>query len=75
MLSTPHTQRRQPPKKQRTTPERSLELQEILQGLRLVLEMEPDHIDGAIDLLDEAIDIDQRRSTYESLRKSKGLSE
>ena len=41
---------------------RSSELDEVLQSLRLVLEMEPDHIDGAIDLLDTAIDIDQQRT-------------
>ncbi len=41
---------------------RPIELHEILQSLRLVLEMEPDHLDGAIDLLDEAIDIDHRKT-------------
>lgn len=35
-------------------------LQEVLQSLRLVLEMEPDHLDGAIDLLDQAIHHDRR---------------
>lgn len=73
MISTPHTHRRQQPRK-RSNPQRTLELQEILQGLRLVLEMEPDHIDGAIDLLDEAIDSDQRRTKSYSLRRSQSLS-
>lgn len=41
---------------------RPVELQEVLQSLRLVLEMEPDHLDGAIDLLDEAIHQDQRKN-------------
>lgn len=73
MISTPQSQQRLHTKKSRN-PQRTLDLQEILQGLRLVLEMEPDHIDGAIDLLDQAIDIDHRRTTYYSLRKSQGLS-
>ena len=47
---------------------RPLELQEILQSLRLVLEMEPDHLEGAIDLLDQAIDIDQGQSRLYSGR-------
>jgi hypothetical protein len=59
MMSLPRNpQAAQNPRRSR----RPLELQEILQSLRLVLEMEPDHLDGAIDLLDEAIDIDQRKS-------------
>ncbi len=40
----------------------NVNLQEILQSLRLVLEMEPDHLDGAIDLLEEAIALDRRKS-------------
>ncbi len=39
-----------------------MDLQEILQSLRLVLAMEPDHLDHAIDLLDEAIQIDQQKT-------------
>lgn len=55
MISSPNQ-----PRRQRIRPQsRSVELDEVLQSLRLVLEMEPDHIDGAIDLLDAAIDIDQ----------------
>jgi hypothetical protein len=38
-----------------------VELEEVLQSLRLVLEMEPDHLDHAIDLIDEAIHHDQRK--------------
>jgi hypothetical protein len=37
-------------------------LQEVLHSLRLVLEMEPDHLDGAIDLLDEAIHLDRQKT-------------
>ncbi len=50
----------QRPNKSKHEPRRPLGLQEVLQSLRLVLEMEPDHLDGAIDLLDEAINRDQR---------------
>lgn len=39
---------------------RRVGLEEVLQSLRLVLEMEPDHLDGAIDLLDAAIHNDRR---------------
>ena len=48
--------------KQRAKPKAAtLDLQAVLHSLRLVLEMEPDHLDHAIDLLDEAIHRDQRR--------------
>ncbi len=52
----------------RPTPRRTLNpqsrgnLQEILESLDLVLEMGPDHLDGAIDLMEEAIQSDRRKS-------------
>ena len=63
MISSPKTAR-QRIRSQR----RPLDLEEVLQSLRLVLEMEPDHIDGAIDLLDAAIDIDQRKQPPAPIR-------
>ncbi len=45
----------------KSPPGRPLDLKEILQSLRLVLEMEPEHLDGAIDLLDEAIHNDRKK--------------
>ena len=57
MMSLPRN-----PEAPKTRSRKPLELEQILQSLRLVLEMEPDHLDGAIDLLDEAIDIDRRKT-------------
>jgi hypothetical protein len=56
MISSIDSKRR--PKAKRES--RRVDLEEVLQSLRLVLEFEPEHLDGAIDLLDEAIHHDQR---------------
>jgi hypothetical protein len=57
MRSSANAQRRCQAK---SDPHRRVDLEEVLQSLRIVLEMEPDHLDGAIDLLDEAIHHDRR---------------
>lgn len=65
MISSPNQ-----PRRKRIRPQRQgLDLDEVLQSLRLVLEMEPDHIDGAIDLLDAAIDIDQPGNPTRRLKR------
>lgn len=56
MIDSPDSKRR--PKAQRKS--RRVGLEEVLQSLRLVLEMDLDLLDGAIDLLDEAIHNDRR---------------
>ena len=56
MIGSPDSKRL--PKGKRKS--RPLELAEVLQSLGLVLEMDPDHLDGAIDLLDAAIQHDRR---------------
>jgi hypothetical protein len=56
MISSVDSKRRHKAKRD----SRRLDLQEVLHSLRLVLEMEPEHLDGAIDLLEEAIHHDRR---------------
>ena len=67
MISPTHS--RSPLSRRTHDSQSHVNLQEILQSLRLVLEMEPDHLDGAIDLLEEAIAIDRRQSPSGRLRQ------